>query len=69
MEAVRLQQYQSPTAIQAQSWPIALSGRDLVGIAQTGSGKTLAVGYSLCSYFMLISKRQYCIPNLLLLDI
>ncbi|GBN53142.1 putative ATP-dependent RNA helicase DDX17 [Araneus ventricosus] len=42
MEAVRLQQYQQPTAIQAQSWPIALSGRDLVGIAQTGSGKTLA---------------------------
>ncbi|GFR14385.1 probable ATP-dependent RNA helicase DDX17 [Trichonephila clavata] len=42
MEAVRLQQYQHPTAIQAQSWPIALSGRDLVGIAQTGSGKTLA---------------------------
>ncbi|KFM66710.1 putative ATP-dependent RNA helicase DDX5, partial [Stegodyphus mimosarum] len=42
MEAVRQQQYQQPTAIQAQSWPIALSGRDLVGIAQTGSGKTLA---------------------------
>ncbi|XP_054714974.1 probable ATP-dependent RNA helicase DDX5 [Uloborus diversus] len=42
MEAVRLQQYQQPTAIQAQSWPIALSGRDMVGIAQTGSGKTLA---------------------------
>ncbi|GIX75862.1 probable ATP-dependent RNA helicase DDX5 [Caerostris extrusa] len=42
MEAVRLQQYQHPTAIQAQSWPIALGGRDLVGIAQTGSGKTLA---------------------------
>lgn len=42
MEAVRQQQYKQPTAIQAQSWPIALSGRDLVGIAQTGSGKTLA---------------------------
>ena len=26
-----------------QGWPAALSGRDLVGIAQTGSGKTLAV--------------------------
>jgi len=33
----------TPTAIQAQGWPIALSGRDMVGIAQTGSGKTLAV--------------------------
>lgn len=34
--------FQAPTAIQAQGWPLALSGRDLVGIAQTGSGKTLA---------------------------
>ena len=23
-------------------WPVALSGRDMVGIAETGSGKTLA---------------------------
>lgn len=28
--------------IQAQAWPIALSGRDLVAIAKTGSGKTLS---------------------------
>ncbi|XP_062508829.1 uncharacterized protein LOC134185067 [Corticium candelabrum] len=35
-------QFREPTPIQAQGWPIALSGRDLVGIAQTGSGKTLA---------------------------
>lgn len=31
-----------PTPIQVQGWPIALSGQDVVGIAQTGSGKTLA---------------------------
>ncbi|KAH8287773.1 hypothetical protein KR054_012672 [Drosophila jambulina] len=36
------QGFTKPTAIQSQGWPIALSGRDLVGIAQTGSGKTLA---------------------------
>ena len=36
--------FQRPSAIQAQSWPIVLSGRDLVGIASTGSGKTLAFG-------------------------
>jgi superfamily II DNA/RNA helicase len=34
--------FKEPTAIQAQGWPIAMSGRDMVGIAQTGSGKTLA---------------------------
>jgi ATP-dependent RNA helicase RhlE len=33
-----------PTPIQNQAIPVALSGRDLVGIAQTGTGKTLAFG-------------------------
>lgn len=32
----------NPTPIQVQGWPIALSGKDMVGIAETGSGKTLA---------------------------
>ncbi|KAI8543753.1 hypothetical protein RHMOL_Rhmol08G0242700 [Rhododendron molle] len=31
-----------PTPIQSQGWPMALKGRDLIGIAETGSGKTLA---------------------------
>lgn len=39
----RKQGFSAPTAIQAQGWPIALSGNDMVGIAKTGSGKTLAV--------------------------
>lgn len=34
--------FTQPSPIQAQAWPIVMSGRDLVGIAQTGSGKTLA---------------------------
>ncbi|KAK7206124.1 ATP-dependent RNA helicase DBP2 [Myxozyma melibiosi] len=34
--------FTAPTAIQSQGWPMALSGRDLVGIAETGSGKTLS---------------------------
>lgn len=42
MKEMKKQSFTSPTAIQSQGWPIALSGRDLVGIAQTGSGKTLA---------------------------
>lgn len=42
MDIIMKQGFSEPTAIQAQGWPIALSGRDLVGIAQTGSGKTLA---------------------------
>ena len=30
-----------PTPIQIQGLPVALSGRDMIGIAFTGSGKTL----------------------------
>ncbi len=32
--------YESPTPIQMQAIPVAIKGRDLLGIAKTGSGKT-----------------------------
>lgn len=35
--------YDQPTIIQSISWPVALSGRDMISIAKTGSGKTLGV--------------------------
>ncbi|KAJ9089591.1 ATP-dependent RNA helicase dbp2 [Entomophthora muscae] len=34
--------FRAPTPIQSQGWPMAMSGRNMVGIAHTGSGKTLA---------------------------
>jgi len=34
--------FRDPTPIQCQGWPMAMSGQDVIGIAQTGSGKTLA---------------------------
>jgi ATP-dependent RNA helicase RhlE len=40
--ALAEEKYVTPTPIQAQTVPIALTGRDVVGIAQTGTGKTAA---------------------------
>ncbi|XEV02172.1 hypothetical protein FSHL1_007459 [Fusarium sambucinum] len=48
MDEVKAQGFPAPTAIQSQGWPMALTGRDVVGIAETGSGKTLT----------------YCLPSI-----
>jgi len=42
MNEVKAAGFAKPTAIQSQGWPMALSGRDVVGVAETGSGKTLS---------------------------
>merc|ERR1711981_302975 len=44
----KAQGFAKPTPIQSQGWPMALSGRDVVGVAETGSGKTLT----------------YCLPSI-----
>jgi ATP-dependent RNA helicase RhlE len=36
--------YKEPTPIQRQAIPVAIEGKDVVGIAQTGTGKTIAFG-------------------------
>jgi ATP-dependent RNA helicase DBP3 len=47
--------FTKPTPIQAQTWPILLSFRDVIGIAETGSGKTLAFGLPALQH---IKKRK-----------
>ena len=62
------QGFVEPTPIQAQGWPMALSGRDFVGIAQTGSGKTIGVrtlGFTVtrCIYYRLenVTFEIFCL--------
>jgi superfamily II DNA/RNA helicase len=42
MAAIEAAGYTTATPIQSQAIPVALSGRDVLGIAQTGTGKTAA---------------------------
>ena len=42
LSEIRALGFPNPTAIQCQAWPMALSGRDLVAVAETGSGKTIS---------------------------
>ena len=41
MGAIAKAGYESPSVIQAQTWPAAIAKRDVIGVAKTGSGKTL----------------------------
>lgn len=42
LDEVKQEGFAKPTGIQCQGWPMALSGRDMIGVAATGSGKTLS---------------------------
>jgi len=55
--------YETPTPIQAQTIPVLLQGKDVVGQAQTGTGKTAAFALPLLSRIDLSRKS----PQLLVL--
>jgi len=42
LDSIKKAGFPSPSPIQCQGWPTALSGKDMIGIAATGSGKTCA---------------------------
>jgi len=44
LEILDALKFTSPTPIQHKSIPVAIEGKDIIGIAQTGTGKTLAFG-------------------------
>ncbi|KAI8335604.1 P-loop containing nucleoside triphosphate hydrolase protein [Blakeslea trispora] len=50
LNALRYNQFTSPTPIQKHALPLAMQGRDIIGSAETGSGKTLAFGLPILHY-------------------
>ncbi len=55
LRALAEEKYLTPTPIQAQTVPLALQGRDVIGIAQTGTGKTAAFALPIINH--LTTKR------------
>ena len=43
LEEIYKQNFEVPSPIQSQAWPVLLKGYDLIGIAQTGTGKTFLI--------------------------
>mmetsp|Transcript_29864 Transcript_29864/g.84173 ORF Transcript_29864/g.84173 Transcript_29864/m.84173 type:complete len:625 (+) Transcript_29864:371-2245(+) len=56
MDEIRRAGFSAPTPIQAQSWAVAMQGRDVVAIAKTGSGKTC--GYLLPGLLHINATRK-----------
>ncbi|CAK8993289.1 unnamed protein product [Durusdinium trenchii] len=63
LQGLRTAGFQEPTPIQAQVWPIASGGVDLIGIARTGSGKTLAFLYPA---YLWMQQRRAGVQSLVL---
>jgi ATP-dependent RNA helicase RhlE len=55
--ALAEEKYVTPTPIQTQTIPIALSGRDVIGIAQTGTGKTAAFALPILHHLFTSRRR------------
>merc|ERR1719491_692505 len=60
LNEVLKQGFKAPTPIQSQGWPMALKGKNMVGISATGSGKTLAF---LLPAMIHINAQQYLKPG------
>jgi ATP-dependent RNA helicase RhlE len=61
MRALKEENYHTPTPIQAQTIPLAASGRDVIGIAQTGTGKTAS--FALPILHRLLENRTKPLPK------
>ncbi|CAK9071692.1 unnamed protein product [Durusdinium trenchii] len=64
LDAFKKANFQAPTPIQAQVWPILDAGWDVIGIAKTGSGKTL--GFLVPAYRWMWSSPSSGVRTLIL---
>ena len=65
-QALLKQGYVTPSPIQAQAWPIALSGKDIVAVAKTGSGKTC--GFLLPALCRIVRDGACAAPEMEMVD-
>ena len=65
LDAVIKAGYTEPSAIQRQAIPVALEGRDIIGIAKTGSGKSSGNGFGrlVCHH---VEPTGTCMPECIL---
>ncbi|MHC6180807.1 DEAD/DEAH box helicase [Clostridium sp. JNZ X4-2] len=61
LQAIDNMGFEEPSQIQAESIPIILEGKDVIGQAQTGTGKTLAFGAPMLSRINSKDKKISCI--------
>jgi hypothetical protein len=55
LQTIKQAGFATPSHIQAQAWPIAVTGKDMICIAKTGSGKTC--GFLLPSFHQHLQSR------------
>ncbi len=71
-KGLRKMEIETPTPVQAAAIPLALTGRDIVAVAQTGTGKTLGFvlpsltriaqeGPRPCQMLVLVPTRELCL--------
>ncbi len=65
-QGIRATGFSKPTPIQSRTIPIALTGRDVIGLAQTGTGKTAAFVLPMLQRFDEIPRKRGIIRGLIL---
>ena len=65
LKGLKAVEFDKPSPIQAQAWPIAVTGVDMVAVAKTGSGKTL--GFLVPAFEYILSKATGKGPHALVL--